>query len=199
MAEPVRSSFYQPAFGLALGRLLRKTEAAQIVELAVTLPLLVAIFVGIYDFGQAFNLKQKLSIAAREGARVAANQSTVDLTDSSGGCSAPASVCAVRDVVDAYLVANNVDDCGLGTTAAGASSGWSWTFNTTGCTGRVVTLIVNRGGTFTASGVTIEATNITLRYPYQWHFNRVVQFLVPGATFGGVTHIQTRAVMQNLN
>src|SRR5882762_4713328 len=65
------------------------TEAAQIVELAVTLPLMVVIFVGIYDFGQAFNLKQKLSLATREAARFGANHSTADLTNAGTQC-APA-------------------------------------------------------------------------------------------------------------
>ncbi|PYY04272.1 MAG: hypothetical protein DMG69_31010, partial [Acidobacteria bacterium] len=59
----------------------RETQAAQIVELAVTLPVLMILVVGIYDFGQAFNLKQKLAGAVREGARFAANQSTGDLSN----------------------------------------------------------------------------------------------------------------------
>jgi hypothetical protein len=40
-------------------------EAAQIVELAITLPVLVGLCYGIFDFGQAFNLKQKLSDITR--------------------------------------------------------------------------------------------------------------------------------------
>jgi TadE-like protein len=196
----------------SLWYLVSRTEAAQIVELAVTLPVLVAIFVGIYDFGQAFNIKQKLSTATREGARFAANQSTIDLTDPGGSCSAPESICAVRDVVDAYLRANNIDDCGLASTSAASTPlpdatlppewqlpGWSWTFSTTGCPGRVVKLTVNRAVRFTAGGVTVDASGVRLSYPYQWHFNRVVQFLVPGATFGAVTQIPTTATMQNLN
>jgi Flp pilus assembly protein TadG len=181
------------------------TEAAQIVELAVTLPLLVVIFVGVYDFGQAFNIKQKLSTATREGARFAANESTVDLTDAAGSCSAPRSICAIRDVVDAYLVANNVNDCGLSSASASLAAGtWTWTFTTTTCPAgstNPLTLIINRSSTFTNSntGTTVEATQVSLNYPYQWHFNRVVQFLVPGATFGAVTQIPTIATVQNLN
>lgn len=203
MARSVRSSFRPRAQWSALWRATCATEAAQIVELAVTLPLLVAIFVGIYDFGQAFNVKQKLSSATREGARLAASQSTTDLTrnGTAAGCTTvPESICAVRDVVDAYLVANNVNDCGLGT-ASVAQAGWSWTFTANGCSGNTLTLVVNRGSTFTNSNTstTVEATQVSLNYPYQWHFNRVVQFLVPGATFGAVTQIPTSAVMQNLN
>src|SRR5689334_13035247 len=77
------------------------TTGAQIVEFAVTLPLLVAIFVGIYDFTNAFNLKQKLTVAIREGARFSSNQSTSDLTNSTLG-SAPNSINVTRDVIDNY-------------------------------------------------------------------------------------------------
>jgi Flp pilus assembly protein TadG len=185
----------------SLWYLVSRTEAAQIVELAVTLPVLVAIFVGIYDFGQAFNMKQKLSTATREGARIAANQSTIDLTDLGGSCSAPESICAVRDVVDAYLRANNIDDCGLSSAGGTLTGGtWTWTFSGS-CPGGALTLAINRDFTFTAGGgaPVVEATRVTLSYPYQWHFNRVVQFLVPGATFGAVTQIPTTATMQNLN
>ena len=54
-------------------RLLIGSEGAQIFELAVSLPLLALLFVGTYDVGQAFNVKQKLVAATREGARFAAN------------------------------------------------------------------------------------------------------------------------------
>jgi Flp pilus assembly protein TadG len=184
-----------------ISHLIADTKGAQIVELAVTLPLLVVIFVGIYDFGQAFNMKQKLSTATREGARFAANQSTIDLTDLGGPCSAsaPKSVCAALDVIDAYLVANNINDCGLSSPSSVTQTGWKWTFTGTSCPGGNLTLTIDRGAAFIAGGVTVEATSVQLSYPYQWHFNRVVQFLVPGASFGAVTQIPTTATMQNLN
>jgi uncharacterized membrane protein len=59
--------------------LLRQTEAAAIIEFAVALPLLIVLVVGIFDFGGAFNLKQKLNNAVREGARFGASQPTNDL------------------------------------------------------------------------------------------------------------------------
>src|SRR5581483_1111755 len=107
--------------------LLSDSAGAQIVELAVTLPLLVAIFVGIYDFTNAFNLKLKMAVATREGARFASNQSTSDLTNTT-----PASVLAVRDVIDTYLVNAHVNDCGLSTAAATRSGNLSWQFTATG-------------------------------------------------------------------
>ena len=50
-------------------RLLRDTNGAALIEFAVALPLLVVLVVGIFDFGGAFNLKQELNNAVREGAR----------------------------------------------------------------------------------------------------------------------------------
>lgn len=182
------------------------TEGAQIVELAVSLPLLALLFVGTYDVGQAFNVKQKLVAATREAARFAANQSTSDLTNSSSGaCSAPTSVCAVRDLIDAYLIAADVNDCGLASATANPSTTWQWEFDaSTGCSGNTFTVIINRGYTFTTTStnagtnvtVTVEATQITMSYPYQWQFNRVIRIV--GGNIG-VSPIPTSAVMQNLN
>lgn len=45
----------------------------------------------------------------------------------------------------------------------------------------------------------MEATHVRVSYPYQWRFNRVMQLIVPGATYAGVSQIKTDAVMQNLN
>lgn len=181
-------------------------EAAQIVELAVTLPLLVVILVGIYDFGQAYNLKQKLAGAAREGARFAASQSSGDLTNTGTNCSpAPDSICAVRDVVDSYLVANNVNDCGLKTNSTTITPvNLRWTFTATGCSAGNFTLVVNRGSIFTTSPggggtpLTVEGSQVSLSYPYVWQFNRVVQLIAPGSAYGPA-QIPVSALMQNGN
>ncbi len=180
------------------------SEGAQIVELAITLPLLAAIFVATYDFGQAFNVKQKLVAATREGARFAANQTTADLTSTNG---TPPSIFAIRDVIDSYLIANNVSDCGLNGAIAAPPSGWTWTFTAGGCSGGNLSLTINRGFTFTTTSlgtsgnvtVTVEATQVTMSYPYRWQFNRVAQILVPGTSYAPVTQIPTSAVVQNLN
>lgn len=186
-------------------RLCSTAEGAQIVELAVSLPLLALLFVGTYDVGQAFNFKQKLVAITREAARFAANQSTSDLTDSSGSCSAPVSVCAVVDLIHTSMVAAGVNDCGLGTTTANATTSWQWEFDaSTGCAGNTFKVIVNRGYTYTTTSklgsnnvtVAVEATQVTMSYPYQWQFNRLVQ-IVGGNV--AVSPIPTSAVMRNLN
>jgi Flp pilus assembly protein TadG len=187
-------------------RHLSEDSGSQIVEFAVSLPLLVVLVVAIFDFGSAFTIKQKLAYATREGARVASNQPTTDLS-LNGSCGAPASVCAVRDVIDQNLVAAHMNDCGLAS-AGGTSGGtliWNFTANTT-CAG-TLTLKIERGFTYTATltapfqtgTYTIEGTRVTLSYPYKWQFNKVITFLAPGATYAGNTLITSVALMQNLN
>jgi hypothetical protein len=53
-----------------LGRHLDRGAAA--VEMALVLPLLISMLLGIIDFGRLFNAEIQLSQAAREGARIAA-------------------------------------------------------------------------------------------------------------------------------
>ena len=172
------------------------TEASQIVELAITLPLLLVVVVGLTDFSGAFNLKFRLSNAAREAARFAANQSTADLSNA-----APASIAAVRDVVDSYLAALHINDCGLSTQSA-SKVGLVWTYTAnTGCAG-TLTLTINRGDTFTVAGGTpaiVEATRVNISYPYQWRFSSVIRVLIPSATYLALTQVTEDAVVQNLN
>ena len=78
---------------------LRGTDASQIVEFAVTLPLLMVFLIGITDFGGAFTLKQKLNNAVREGARFGANEPTSDLDGTQ-----PVSVDAIANLVGHYLL-----------------------------------------------------------------------------------------------
>ena len=183
------------------------TRASQIVEFAVALPLLVVFVVGIYDFGNAFNLKHKVTNAALMGARFASTQPTTDLTDPLAGIR---SVETIAQIVAGNLTSAKLSDCGLSITNANyvnnsAPRTWIYTETTLPCAG-TLTLTVERGYTFKLpasptypGAMTVEATRITLSYPYKWQFNRVIQFLVPGATFQGSSQITAVAVMQNLN
>lgn len=174
-----------------------RTEASQIVELAVALPLLLVVVIGITDFGTAFNLKQLLNNAAREGVRAAAKQTMGDVTNS-----APVTIDAIHDVVDNYLLAARVNDCGL-STAVPTKAGLTWTYTAnSGCPG-TLTLVIDRGNTFTTTGanpVTIETTHIHISYPYQWRFGSFINFFVPSANYAtGVTQILVDGLMTNLN
>jgi len=186
--------------------ILAENEGAEILEFAISLPLLIVVAVGVFDFGSAFTVKQKVGNIALEAARVASNQPTTDLSLASA-CGAPASICSVRDVVEANLVASKLNDCGLGTVNGAGSGSLSWTFTAnSGCAG-TLTLKIERGYVYTATlpappfqaNYTIEGTRATLNYPYRWQFNRVAPLIAPGANYPATTQISAVAIMQNLN
>jgi len=195
--------------------LLAGDEASSLVEFAVSLPLLIVLVVGIFDFGGAFNLKQELANAAREGARFGASQPTNDLLN--GGT--PPSVNAIRGLVDSYLKAAGVNDCGLNGAPASVAASLAWTYTTNspanGCAGTMV-LTIARGPSsasvtnsttscnFSVSNyggiaVYIPCTEVTISYPYQWHFNTVIKLLVPSAVYSAVSQIQTSSYASNVN
>ena len=174
-------------------QMLFETTGSQIVEFAVSLPLLAAVIIGITDFSSACNLKFKLSNAAHEGARFASSQSTSDLTDVPS-----ASIAAIRDVVNSYLAGDRVNTCGLAS-ATPANSGLIWTYTAnTGCPG-TFTLTIDRGSTTVTGGLTVEATRVSVSYPFQWRFSKVIRVLIPGAVYQGVSNLTNESVMQNLN
>src|SRR5712692_7545777 len=101
--------------GTARGELrerLQSTDAAQLIEFSVELPLLVVLVVGASDFGVAWTLKDKLTNAAREGTRIAITYPN-DLSQSP-----PASVTAAGNVVSSYLTNAGVTTCTMGTSAS---------------------------------------------------------------------------------
>ena len=178
---------------------------SQLVEFAISLPLLVVFVVGIFDFGSAFTVKQKLAGIAAEAARVGSIQPGNDLSQS-GDCTVLIGVCAVRDVVDHALVSAKINDCGLaGVTPVGARRSLTWTFTaSTNCAG-TLTLTVNRGLTYTTSlsspffgTYTVEATQVTLSYPYRWQFGKVIGLVAPGSSFSTTSQLTSIATMQNV-
>lgn len=183
---------------------LRQSHGSQIVEFAVSLPLLLVLVVGIFDFGNAYNLKQKVAHSSREAARLGSTQPTLDLSTAS-----PASVLAIRDAVVKDLQNASLSDCGLSTasaTAAGAAAPWKWSFTTScGATIGNLVLTVDRGKVITtnmvANGTNIKmiGTSVTVQYPYKWEFDRVIGFLVPGATYPGTSQISVTSYMANQN
>jgi hypothetical protein len=208
--KPVRCSNEQRAVGLnRVGpelRLLRDANGAALIEFAVALPLLIVLVVGIFDFGGAFNLKQELSNAVREGAIFGASQPTNDLLNPGN---APPSVDAVRYLVASYLQTAGISDCGLATMPPPGSGGgqiWVYTTPPGSCPG-LLQLTIKRPcigsfcpptvGTYTANTY-IPNTYVKISYPYQWHFNNVIQLLVPGASYA-LSTITADAAAANLN
>jgi Flp pilus assembly protein TadG len=198
-------SFSIQSLGARLAKL-TGNEGSEILEFAISLPLLLVVAVGVFDFGSAFTVKQKVGNIALQGARFASNQPTTDLS-LAGACGAPASICSVRDVMDANLVASKLNDCGLGTVNGAGAGTLAWTFTANAGCGGTLTLTIERGYVYTATlpappfqaNYTIEGTRVTLSYPYQWQFNRVAPLIAPGANYPATTQINSVATMQNLN
>jgi Flp pilus assembly protein TadG len=170
---------------------------AQIVEFAISLPLLVLLVVGIFDFSNALTLKQRLTNAAREAARVAAADPANDL-----GSPIPASVGDAFQVVDEYLISEKINPCGLtGGAPAVAGLTWTYTANGAGCPGSGITLAINRGCTnpipTNAGTLYLVGTCITITYAYKWEFNSVATSL--GWTASGPSTLTVTAVAFNEN
>ena len=85
----------------------RGDSGQALVELALALPLLLLILVGIFEFARAYSIKQSLVNAAREGARAAVVQKATGVPDSS----------AVATVINNYLSPNNISADSIGITA----------------------------------------------------------------------------------
>jgi Flp pilus assembly protein TadG len=175
-----------------------RESGSQIVEFALSVPLLVLFVIGIYDFSGALALKHKLTNAVREGARVAAADPATDLN-----ASMPVSVSDAFQAVDNYLLSEQVNDCGLSSAAAPAPSTLTWVYQaSSGCPGAsnpALTLTINRGciskQTMTVGGntapVDIVGTCVTLSYPYVWQFNTAAGLF---SRFSGPTKITTTAI-----
>jgi Flp pilus assembly protein TadG len=187
-------------------------RAAQIVEFALSMPLLVVFVVGIFDFGGALTLKQKLTNAAREGARVAAADPANDL----GTSGVPLSVQDAFYVVDDYLVSEKINDCGIALPATTGGFVWTSTSAGGGCPAPGIKFTINRGYYSPQTGASkapatctppqapgsqteLIGTCVTIQYAYKWRFNSVITLLVPSATYASVSSITTTATAFNEN
>ena len=196
-------------------RLFAEEHASQMVEFAVSLPLLVVFIVGIFDFSGAFTLKQKLANAAREGARAAAAGPANDLGGPSAPALVPVSVGDAIQVVDGYLTNAKVDDCGLSGASGAPDGALTWKYTATGgtCGASGITVIINRGFYFSQTASTpatscvlapgggplsaVIATCVSIQYAYSWRFNRVVGLL--GSTSSVPSSMTTMAIAMNEN
>ncbi len=197
----------------------RSENATQLAEFAVTLPLLVVFVVGIFDFSGAFTLKQKLTNIARDSARAAAADPATDLYISSSDTNStlPYSVSDAFYVIDNYLVANKINDCGIAV-SDGKPSGTTkvtWVFSNPSSSGSTcgIKITINRGYYFPLSGVAppptvdcvpivagqtqIVGTCISIQYTYQWKFGSVVSLLGTNAMLP--TAISGTAIAMNEN
>jgi hypothetical protein len=186
--------------------LLKDERGAALLEFAISLPLLVVFVVGIYDFSGAFNVKQKIEQATQEGAILAGAEPLSDIQTTNSN---PDSLQAVVTAVFNSLVGSGVLPNGTcsppGTPLA--PTGLTWTYQISGCNSAYpndnLLVIINRGwvcgtGPPCPSGPPFAlGTMVTVQYPYHWQFNRVIQLLVPGATYSATTTLTESATIHN--
>jgi len=185
-----RSRFF-PHFFIGLS----EPSGAALYEFAVSMPFLVVLAIGMVDFGQAWNLKQKLSNAAREGARFGASQNTLDL-----GQASPPSVTAISNVVANYLTNAGLTQCTVASSGTQTSTLiWTYSSSSSGASCGNFSLVIDRGYSGIAVGsTTVVATHVTLTYPYTWTFNHIIGLLVHGSNPTLPSTISSDAVMQNV-
>lgn len=167
---------------------------SQVVELAVVLPLLVVIVVGIFDFGEAFNTKQKLHSAARETVRFTANLNPADLTQGANA----SSISAARMVTYSFLTTAKLDTCGLDV-ANPSYYNYAWTYTASaGCPAPLV-LVIERAVPVMSGEKVLIGSRVTITYPFRWRFNLVVPLIAPKAKYpGSVFTLTTDAFMMNI-
>lgn len=183
-------------------------EAAELVEFALLLPLLLILVLGVMDFGRAFQIDQALSNASRQGARIAASATSADVLVP--GSAPPISVQLACNAVVEYLQNANVDTSFM-PNSGGKCSKLTYTgapsFTGTDCSSasgnpkycygftieREVSVPATGGGT-------IASTRVTLNFPYDWTFgfNRMIKFLAPSSNYSPTVSVVTNALMENL-
>jgi Flp pilus assembly protein TadG len=181
-------------------RIYRDQNGSALLELAVSLPLLVVFVVGIFDFSGAFNQKQKLEHAAREGAIVAGAQPTSDIET---GNSDPESLHSVVTVVfnslanSSVLTQPNQGSCTATGAAVTQTGPLQWTYAVSGCPD-TINIIINRGWVPAVTDPKLAVgTLVTVIYPYHWRFNSAIQLLLPNATYQATTFLSETAKVHN--
>ena len=172
----------------------RNDDAAELLEFALALPLILVMLIGLLDFAHAYNIKQKLANAAREGARVGQSLGYSDTSNTS-----TTSVQTIKDDVTNYLAGAGVDTSFIGTSVSWtpAPSGVGTYYTTSG--GVNYGLKVERlyHVIDSATGADILSVKVTLNYPYNWSygFNHIIKMLVPSSTFAGTIDLGADTTM----
>lgn len=162
-------------------------QGSQLLEFAIAIPVLLLLIFGAFDFGSAFATKQKLTNAAREGARIAVSTPS-NLVDSNGNaCSpAPCNIQTAAAAVAAYLTNAGLNATCIQSSTPSQGSYQDWTY---ACSG--ITLEINRGAYFQVASGLVSATQVTLTYPLTWRAQGLVPEPIPST-------LSTVVEMQNL-
>lgn len=150
-------------------------RGSQLLEFAFAMPILLLLVVGAWDLGSAIALKQKLTNAALQGARIASSE----LWKVSTSC--PSTPCAITDAENAvvlYLKNANVDASCISSTTASTTglapyyTGYKWA-----CSGSATSLDISE---VLKNGVV--NVQVTLTYPLKWILTDFMGIGPPGKT-----------------
>lgn len=179
------------------------SKGSQLLEFGLSLPILLILVVGVWDFGSAFALKQKLTNAAREGARIVVS-TPMNNPSPAPGCSAsvPCAIVSAATGVKQYLTDASLDGSWINISAPSASSACpsgEWTYDS-GTSGESLVIQADVAITPTGSVVSaltapagsIDATEVTLTWPLKWGLGA---FLLSGVF---PSHVSTSVTMVNL-
>lgn len=182
----------------------RSSKGSQLVEFALALPVLLLLVVGIWDFGSAFALKQKLTNAAREGARIVVSTPMAN-PNGAAGCSktVPCAVVSAATAAQKYLTNASLDASWISpsspSSTAACPSG-EWIYGTSGASGP--SLDIKSGVWLTPAGDvvpadtapplgSVKATQATLILPLKWQLASFLPGVFPD-------HVSTTVTMANL-
>ncbi len=187
----------RPHFG---SQCMRDCRGSALLELAVSLPLLVVFIVGIFDFGGAFNQKQKLAHAAQQGAITAGAQPTNDIET---GNADPQSLHPVVTVVFNSLASSGVlptanqGTCTVANMLPSQTGSLQWTYSIQGCPDNL-NIVINRGWVPAVTDPKLAVgTLVEVVYPYHWRFNSAIQLILPGATYNATTYLSETSKVHN--
>jgi Flp pilus assembly protein TadG len=155
-----------------LGRFRRSESGAELIEFALTLPLLLLVVLGIIEFGFVFQQYEVVTNAAREGARIASLSSTY-------GATAATRISNAKARVNDYLTAG-----GLSTSAATICVGPA--NNDALCDGSVSQTVLPGGGPC------VWTVRVKVEYAHPVAFvGGIISYF--GGTFGNSGNLTLRA------
>lgn len=166
-----------------------RARGVELLEFALVMPLLLVLIAGVWDFGAAILLKERMTNAAREAARAAVAIPMID-----ANCTGP-TPCTI--VTAAGTAQQYMDNAGNDLSCITPSQPTNFdssvpTLATYTCKDGT-TLQINRGVMVNSSNGEIPSTQVTLTYPLRWVM--LGRFL-PGVLPQAVT---TTVTMQNLS
>lgn len=147
MPSCIQKMTLKPRASALLRRAWKETRAAELVEMAFVVPLLLTLLIGIFWAGRAYNIYETITRAAREGARTA-------VANSCAACGN--AVPAVSNVEDAVL--NSLSTSSIDATQVQVP---------TSCAGNLSTKICyQRNVALNASTPTEYGVVVSLEYPF---------------------------------